>query len=213
MIFQGYQNSCVNNPRRLNPKKVEQRSGEEYMKSYVVTIWSFFDPIYFFFSRLTCFPYKNNILRIRVTRYKGRRVVLKDGTEIKPNDLLIKIHLHNVRLLKELQGTTSELRRARKIFYYVQKSLPDVEKYLRDHHLCREIKGIIGISSLNKGCERLGFEVFEIAHPLYKWFKVFAFLPIEILSSSNRSIREIMKMHCPRYLLMSQRTLTEMYRK
>lgn len=184
------------------------------MRGYVLSFWSLVDPIYYFFSRLKCLPceeIKGNIFRVRLTKYRGRNIVLSDGTQIKKNDILVKIHFHNVRLLKELKDIKSEIKKAKIIYRYVQKSLPGIEVYIRNCKHSQEIKGIVGITLLNKGCERLGFEVFDISHPIYKWFKQFAFLSIGILSSQNASIRHILKHHQPNYLFMSTKKLTNMY--
>jgi hypothetical protein len=186
------------------------------MKGFLISIWNFFDPFYYFFSNLTYLPCERkegNILRIKLTKYKGREIVLLDGTQIKKNDTLVKIHLHNVRLLKELKNIKSEIKRAKMIYRYVQKSLPEIEIYIRDYCYSDTIKGIIGITSLNKGSERLGFETFDISHPIYKWFKQFAFLPIGILSSTNSSILHIFKTQQPKYLFMSTKKLSNLYRQ
>jgi len=183
------------------------------MRSYVLTVWNFLDPIYYFFNRLQCLPCKGNILRVRLTKYKGREIMLSDGTKINHNDFLVKIHLHNAKLLYELKEIKSELRRAKMIYRGMQNSLPELEKFRRRHPRREEIKGIIGITTLNKASTRLGFEVFDISHPLYRLFKTFAFLPIELLSNHNTSIKEIVKNHKPSYLFMSTNMLTERYRK
>lgn len=187
------------------------------MRGYVLSIWSLFDPIYYFFSRLTylpCAEKEGNIFRIRLTKYKGRRIILSDGTAIDKNDKLIKIHLHNVKILKELKDIKSDLKRAKIIYRSVQRSLPAVEQYIRNYRYSQEIKGIIGITHLNKGCERLGFEIHEMAHPIYKRFKWLAFLPIEILArKGSSSIKDILTYHPPKYLFMSANILTKMYRK
>ena len=185
------------------------------MRGYVLSIWNFFDPFYFFCTRLTFPPRsgtESNIFRVRLTKYKGREVVLSDGTKITKNDILVKIHLHNVKLLKELFEIKSELRKAKILYRHVQESLPGIENFIRSSDRSNEIKGIVGITHLNKGCERLGFEIFDISHPIYKWFKVFAFLPIGILSSTGHSIRNSVKHQTPKYLFMSRNTLNELYR-
>jgi hypothetical protein len=185
------------------------------MRGYVLSIWSLLDPIYYFCSNLTYLPCKGteaNIIRIKLTKYKGRSVFLSDGTQINKQDKLIKIHLHNVRLLKELKDIESELKKAKIIYRYVQKSLPDLENYIRNYFHSHEIKGIIGISLLNKGCERLGFEIIDISNPIYKWFKWLAFMPIRILSSSNNTIWQILRNQKPIYLFMSTDKLSKMYR-
>jgi hypothetical protein len=183
------------------------------MKSYILSFWSFMDPIYFYFSRLSYLPCENNILRVRVTRYKGKNIVLSDGTQIKRNDLLVKIHLHNAKLLKELKDIKSELLRGKRIYRLVQRSLPELDTFVRTHTHANEIKGIIGITMLNKGCSRLGFEVVSISHPIYKWFKWLAFLPIELLSSQSAMNTSTLLEHKPNYLLMSKNTLSKLYRQ
>lgn len=184
------------------------------MKGYVLSIWSLIDPIYYFCTRLTIPPYEGiegNIFRIRLTRYKGRNIVLSDGTQVNKNDTLVKIHLHNVRIMKEFRNTKSELKKAKIIYRNIQKSLPGVELYIRNSCCSHEIKGIIGITLLNKGYERLGFEIFGISNPIYKWFKWLSFLPIEILFTQKNSFWHIFKHRKPNYLLMSTNKLSKMY--
>lgn len=191
-------------------EKVRQR----IVKGYLISLWSLIDPFYFFFSRLTYPPFvdkQDNILRIRLTKYKGRDVTLSDGTTIRKNDILVKIHLHNVRLLRELKDMKSELKRVKTILNYVQKSLPGVEGFVRTNPRCAEIKGILGITSRARGSERIGFEVFDIVHPLYKWFKALAFLPISYISTRGASFKEILKDYQPKYLFMSVEKLTALY--
>lgn len=184
------------------------------MRSYVLSIWNMLDPIYFSFTRLKTISYEgadSNIFRIRLTKYKGRATVLSDGTTINKNDTLVKIHLHNVKILKELKDIKSELKKAKIIYRHVQKALPELEKYVRNSRHYSTIKGIVGITFLNKGCERLGFEVVNITNPIYKWFKWAAFLPIELLSNPNFSWCMI-KSRKPHYLFMSTGKLINMYR-
>ncbi|MBP3040819.1 hypothetical protein J9303_15110 [Bacillaceae bacterium Marseille-Q3522] len=179
------------------------------MKGYLISLWGIIDPFYYYCSRLTYLP-NDNIFRIRLTKYKGRNVVLSDGTQINKNDTLLKIHLHNVRLMKELKNVKNELKKAKIIYRYVQRSMPGLELYLR-HHCPSRTKAIIGITLLNKGCERLGFEIFDIRHPAYKWLKWCSFLPIEMLSS-NKSAAAILKNHRPKYLFISKEKLVKLYR-
>ena len=182
------------------------------MRDYLVSIWGLIDPLYFHCTSLTCLSIKeDNIFRVRLTKYKGRNIVLSDGTQINKNDILVKIHLHNVRLLKEFKNMNSEMKKAKMIYNYVKRSLPGIDLYIQNQSHSTEIKGIIGITTLNKGCERLGFEIFDISHPIYNWFKRIAFLPIEMISSQN-SFLHVLKHHKPSYLLMSTDKLSNMYR-
>lgn len=175
--------------------------------------WNLFDPIYYNFTRLTYIDTETpeeNILRVRLTRYKGRNVILSDGTQINKNDTLVKIHLHNVRLLTEMQHIKNDIKRGRFIYQSIRKSLPSLVSYIQNHHKSDEIKGIIGITMLDRGANRLGFEVVPIASPFYKWFKWASLLPINFLSAT--SLKCISKQSGPNYLFMSKTRLTSMYK-
>lgn len=179
------------------------------MKSYILFLWRFIDPFYFHCTRLRYLDPEQNVLRVRLTRYKGKSVVLSDGSRINKNDLLIKIHLHNIRLLKEMQYIKSELKKTRHVYKKIEKSLPELATYIRAHQKSPEIKGIIGITALNRGSGRLGFEKADITNRLYKFFKQLALVPICYLSVEEP--RKALKRHRPSYLFMSKNKLLERY--
>ena len=184
------------------------------MRLYLLSIWSMMDPIYFCLSRLN-YPVQplqqKNVFRIRVTRYKGRNVMLSDGTEIKKNDLMVKIHLHNVQLLKELAGINSELKKGKFIYRQVEHSLPYLANYILNHKQSEQIKGIFGITTLNRGVTRLGFEPVPLSSNMYKWFKCLTSHPIFLMSTS-RPLRMFLKISVPKYLFMSKDHLLNKYR-
>jgi hypothetical protein len=175
-----------------------------------LAVWKVLDPIYYACSRLEYIEDANqhrHIFRVRLTRYKGREVILSDGTKIKKNDLLLKIHLHNARLIRELIRFDSEIKKVRFVYEQVKKGLPYVAEYLQHHEQFTDVKGLIGITVLNKGCERLGFETFSIVNPFYKWFKKIVFLPMYFISQFRfDSIRRP-----PKYLFMSTQQLMRLY--
>ncbi|RHW42067.1 hypothetical protein D1B31_05355 [Neobacillus notoginsengisoli] len=183
------------------------------MKQYIVSAWDLLDPFYYRCTRLTYLENHDNIFRVRLTRYKGRELILSDGVRISKNDLLVKIHLHNVRLLKEIYPLRSEIRKAKMIYQHVHQSLPGIEGYVRSHKRSAEIKGIIGITTLCTGSERLGFEVFDILHPAYKLLKWTAFLPITFLSANGSTLRKMSRMPPPGYLVMSKDKLHRLYKQ
>jgi hypothetical protein len=184
------------------------------MRNWFLLIWNFLDPIYYSFTRLTYIQderQQNMIFRVRMTKYKGGEVTLSDGTTIKKNDKLIKIHLHNAKLLKELHPVTCDISRGKFIFKKVLESLPALANYLDNHPNRDELKGIIGITTLHRGCNRLGFETYEIKSFAYKVFKLITFLSITFLSSTTLSRRSIQKQQ-PKYLFMSTESLRSRYK-
>ncbi|MGP4041294.1 YkoP family protein [Gracilibacillus sp. D59] len=184
------------------------------MKLYVLTLWLLIDPVYFMFTRLTYIDDSKdrdqNVFRVRLTRYKGKESILSDGTIIKKNDLLIKIHLHNVQLMKNIRSMKSDVRKAMVIHQSVEKSLPQLADYVNSHANATDIKGIIGITMLNRGSTKLGFDTVEIGSPFYKYFKCIALLPIYWLSVTSLSSQSLKKHH-PCYLFMSKKRLLNKY--
>lgn len=191
-----------------------EKGVEDLMKAFLLFVWNFFDPFYYSCTRLTYITGEgDNIFRIRLTKYKGRSIILSDGTKINKNDMLVKIHLHNIRLLMESRGMKSELRKAKLIYRHVEQSLPGVETYIRDHFDSCNVKGIVGITSIYKGSERLGFEIIDIINPFYRWFKIISFFPIAVLAQDRTPIRQILKEQRPNYLFMSIKQLRSKYRQ
>jgi hypothetical protein len=184
------------------------------MRNWFLLIWYLVDPIYYSFTRLTYIKnddHQNLIFRVRVTKYKGREVTLSDGTIIRKNDKLIKIHLHNAKLLKELLDVSCDISRGKYIFKKVLESLPALANYLEQHPNRDELKGIIGITTLHRGCGRLGFETYEIKNSVYRFFKLMTFSLISFLSSTSLTKQAIKKQQ-PKYLFMSTESLCNRYK-
>ncbi|MBP1969400.1 hypothetical protein J2Z83_001504 [Virgibacillus natechei] len=164
------------------------------------------DPIYYTCSRLHYLPENevaNTLFRIRLTSYQGNEVRLHDGTIIHKNDLLIKIHLHNVRMLSELNRIESDMKKAVFIYHKVKRALPRLANYAIGHQKSSNIKGIIGITSLYKGANRLGFESFPIKNSYYRTYKRFTFFPIHYIANTSQQD--------PVYLFMSKDALLNRY--
>src|SRR4051812_11449180 len=102
----------------------------------ILWLWKLIDPIFYLCSRL---HYINDnqkiqtVFRVRITKYKGKNFILSDGTNIDRNDLLLKIHLHNVRLLSEYLKVKNDTNRARLIYKLVRSSMPALANYLKGH--------------------------------------------------------------------------------
>lgn len=179
------------------------------MKSYLLNLWNVIDPFYFGCTRLRYVPADerhNTVFRVRITKYKGKPTVLKDGTQIKKNDILLKIHLHNVRMLTEMQAIQSEVKRAVYFYHQIKKSLPYLARFVLEHHKFNDIQAVIGVTSLYRGANRLGFEKVPIKSISYRIYKKYTFLPINLIANSSDCFT-------PVYLFMSKGKLINKYSK
>ena len=180
----------------------------------IISLWSILDAFFLCFRRLEyTFSNQNEktVFRVRITKYKGRQIQLSDGTTIAKNDYLLKIHLHNVRILKEVLAVRNPLQRSMVIYRMVEQSMPSLARFIANHPKANHIKGIVGITMINKGVTHLGFEKAYPNSCLYKLFKLCTQFPIYLLSTTSISLRNI-KRQCPTYLFMSKDKLFKKYR-
>jgi hypothetical protein len=86
--------------------------------------------------------------------------------------------------------------------------MPILAGYLKSHPQETEIKGIIGITTINKGILPLGFESISPSSFLYRRLKKFGQLPIFLLTKSSFENFNKNKLN---YLLMSKEMLYQKY--
>lgn len=91
------------------------------------------------------------VFRVRLTKYKGHHVVLSDGTHIRKNDVLVKIHLHNIKLIRELQSIESAVRKGIIIYQKVYQSMPMLLEYINNHKKAKKSKESLALQCLIKG--------------------------------------------------------------
>jgi len=180
------------------------------IRSYFLFIWKLLDPLYYRFTRLKYIEknsHNKGVFRVRLTKYKGQPIRLKDGTFIRKNDILLRIHLHNVRLLKELYNLESDLRKGLYLYNNIKNALPKLAEFVSSHKQSQRIKAIIGITMLYRGSERLGFEIHPILNRHYLRFKQVVQFPIYLLSRTPMNHRRKNKPQ-PKYLFMTKEVLT-----
>ncbi|GGC94525.1 hypothetical protein GCM10007216_26560 [Thalassobacillus devorans] len=184
------------------------------MRQYLVSLWTLFDPLYYRVSRLTYIPGNNkkinNVFRVRIMAYKGSGITLHDGTRIQKHDKVLKIHLHNIRLINEMRSMNHDVNKARHIYKTVRDSMPDLASYLNQHTHRHEVTGIMGITALHKGCRRLGFETAPITNPVYRCMKFLSFIAISTLCMRPPSLGYL-KNHQPNYIFISKKQLQNRY--
>lgn len=180
-------------------------------ESMILPLWGMIDQIYYQCNRLQLIDHPGgNVFRVRMTHYKGEPLAMSDGTRIEAGDPMIKIHLYNYKLMKHMIHIDSDIRRALFIYEEVEKSLPGLAHFLRAHPQIDQIKGIIGITLLNRGVKRLGFDCFDINNKLYRSWKKSYMLLLHGLCHGGFESLDFQKQQ-PKYVVMSKERLLEWY--
>ncbi|MCA1034864.1 MULTISPECIES: YkoP family protein [Bacillaceae] len=184
------------------------------IRIWLIYLWDFLDPVYYCCTRLFHLKLeeKYSVFRVRKTKYRGPDIILSDGSSLKKNDIVIKIHLHNSRLLKQLVHIKSPVSRGRALIRIVGESMPCLALHLEKHPDSDLIKGVIGITMINKGYQILGFERHPLTHRGYILLKQLMQAPIYFLSQPKAKWKDL-KDAAPAYLVMTKQQLAAKYRQ
>lgn len=120
------------------------------------------------------FDGRPTLFRLRLKRYRGRPLVLSDGTLLRPRDPIAELHLNN-EMLKEITRTgKSPERIALLTLKEVKRSLPALARWVQSTPQGKNIRAVVGLTMLYRGTERLGFTVSEppaIIKSLATWYQ------------------------------------------
>lgn len=180
-------------------------------QTMILPLWGLVDQIYYQFNRLQLIDIEDqNVFRVRLSTYRGTPLALKSGEVIQSGDLVLKIHLYNYQLMKQMCHLESDIRRALYVYEAVEHSLPGLAKYLNDHPRANEIKAVLGITVLNRGIKKLGFESFELNNRLYRAWKKTYMIPMYCLCHGQWSLPSLQKLE-PKFVVMSRAQLLERF--
>jgi len=137
------------------------------MNAGILLLWGIWDTLYQRCTRLRYVEKGKNIFRIVLLRYQGETLVTSDNQEIRPGDLILKLHIHNYYFATLCRGVKDETRIVLMLRRQIVQSLPELAKYLQSLPEVEEIKGVVGTTMLHKGVEPLGFSISDV--PM-NWF-------------------------------------------
>ncbi|WP_350344471.1 hypothetical protein PRVXT_000887 [Proteinivorax tanatarense] len=178
------------------------------MKKFVINVWGKLDIYYA--KLMGLYSIKKNgedsIIRARFVKHWGSDITLKDGTIIKKNDLLLKIHIHNVKFIKELSTINSPIRKGMHAYKEVEQAMPGLADFIESHPKCETIKAVVGVTMLTKGTYRLGFEEKIITNVCYRWMKYLSQVPIYYLSNGCIN-KKMFQKNRVKFLLQSKESI------
>ncbi|WP_134698861.1 hypothetical protein [Ammoniphilus sp. YIM 78166] len=180
-------------------------------QTMILPLWGLVDQIYYQFNRLQLIDIEDqNVFRVRLSTYRGAPLVLDSGDVIRSGDLLLKIHLYNYQLMKQMCHLESDIRRALYVYEAVEHSLPGLARYLSEHPRSNEIKAVLGVTVLNRGIKRLGFQSFELDNSLYRAWKKAYMIPMYCLCHGQWSLPSLQKLE-PKFVVMGRTQLLQRF--
>lgn len=133
------------------------------MKSrLMLSLWGLWDKLYFSFNRMEYVSKQDNILRVVRKVHKGKRLITRSGKWIDPGDEVLKIHLYNYRLAKDMLHYSSEMVYVFQLRHDLHSSLRGLCQYIKQLPNGDQIKAVVATSMLNRPAERFGFDVYDV---------------------------------------------------
>jgi hypothetical protein len=151
------------------------------MKGVMLRLWGVWDWFYFCFNRMQYVSKEDNIFRIVRKKHTGPPLKTHSGEWIRPGDEIIKIHLYNYGLAKQVVQYHTEVSLALYLKKYMKESLVGLCEYINELPDNQNIKAIIGTSMLNRGADRLGFCLHDVQRSIFYWLKGFMYRFIYIM--------------------------------
>jgi peptidoglycan-N-acetylglucosamine deacetylase len=130
-----------------------------WRRRFAFVLWEKWEYIYanlFHVRRINA----TNLFRLTKKRYKGPDLYDSNGNLLATKgDTVAEIHLDSIRFqIKETDSHNIGL----KALSQVRQSLPVLAQYIAESHDYQDIKVLLGLTLLNRGVKRLGFEVQEV---------------------------------------------------
>ncbi|NWF77942.1 MAG: hypothetical protein HXY36_05055 [Chloroflexi bacterium] len=110
---------------------------------------------------------RDSIICIEVRRHKGCPIKLEDGCEVKPGDLVIKLHLNNAWIVKRWRSSSGSGMRGfpRGLIYYFKESLQLLAREVADGKY-GGVVAVYGWTAFHIHAGRLGFQVIDLPNTL-----------------------------------------------
>jgi len=145
------------------------------------------------------------IFHIRVVTYHGKTLQLSDGQTINHKDKVIELHLDNHKLYRMMTESKSMMHVAIRLIREVQKGLPKLAVQIAGRKEFEQVKGLYGVSMINRGAEQFGFSVLELPKGLFDFMtRLYLKMLLRVLHPSGKKrVKDQGKRLSPRIIAMS----------
>ncbi|MHB8985659.1 MAG: polysaccharide deacetylase family protein [Eubacteriales bacterium] len=155
----------------------------------------------------------NSIFRLALRTYRGKDWQLPGEVMLVKGNRYLELHLNNERLASLLETNTSTERMALIALREVKSGLPPLAGLLRDDPRYRDIKAVLAITLLHRGCERLGFSTYEIKGILRPFTSMYESWLLGLYHPGGfKQLKKYRGGIEPKYVVMTRQELLSRYR-
>ncbi|MBP1999039.1 peptidoglycan/xylan/chitin deacetylase (PgdA/CDA1 family) [Paenibacillus shirakamiensis] len=133
-----------------------------WYKKVLVFLWLVWEKIFHLVFHLETTNEEDPIFHFRSRSYQGEAVVMQGGARLEKGDRVLELHFDNKKLFEIGSRSKSTVQLAIQMIRGVEKTLPELAAYIRNHPELGKIKALYGVSMLNRGPEQFGFTVADL---------------------------------------------------
>jgi peptidoglycan/xylan/chitin deacetylase (PgdA/CDA1 family) len=182
-------------------------------KGIAVSLWMAWEKCFHVLFRIETIGRGETVFHYRIRPYHGEPLQLKDGQTICNKDKVVELHFDNKKLLQLLSASRSVMQMAIQIIREVEKALPKLALSLQDRKQFEGVRGLYGISMINRGSESFGFSVIDLPEGLFSRMTRFYLkvLMMVLHPGGKRRVKEKQTTLVPRILAMSMEEFRSRY--
>ena len=132
-------------------------------KRALVAVWLGWEKLFHWIYHLRPVSLEDPMLHFRSRVYHGARVEMEDGYVMQNGDPIIELHFDNQKLFELGVTSRSTMHLAIRMIRTMELQLPDLAQLVASEPELHSAKAIYGVSMINRGPEKFGFTVQELA--------------------------------------------------
>ncbi|WP_020615810.1 polysaccharide deacetylase family protein [Paenibacillus daejeonensis] len=174
------------------------------LKRAAVALWLTWERIFQWVFRVK--PVQGDaVFHYRIRKYHGPQLRLDDGETIRDGDEVVELHFDNRKLFETVASSGSVMRMAIYVVREVGKALPKLAAEMAGKPEFREVRGLYGISMINRGSQSFGFSTIDLPPGLFsRMTRLYLKLLLRVLHpGGNQRVREKKETLIPRIIAMS----------
>ncbi|MBE1443684.1 polysaccharide deacetylase family protein [Paenibacillus sp. OAS669] len=191
----------------------EQMDSLSWYKRLPLSLWLKWEGLYHSWFELEPVDPDNRLLYYRVCTYHGKRIALPDGEEIRKGDRVIELHFNNEMMFRIAMDTRSMMQLAVQLVRAVQQIMPKMTERFMNDETTKDVKGIYGITMINRGPKQLGFTVTDLPRGIFFVLtKLYLRTLLVVVHPQGKKRLEIKKeLLTPKILAISTKELQKRY--
>ncbi|SDL57575.1 Peptidoglycan/xylan/chitin deacetylase, PgdA/CDA1 family [Paenibacillus sp. ov031] len=182
-------------------------------KRMVVALWLGWEKLFHWVYHLHTASPEDPLLHYRSRVYHGALVEMNDGHVIRNGDPVIELHFDNKKLFDLGMTSRSSMHLAIRMIRAMEQQLPDLARQVALEPELRSAKALYGVSMINRGPEKFGFTVRELAPgPFSSASKVYLKLLLSVIHpAGTKRLKQRSEQLVPKMIAMPLDVLLDRY--